>query len=436
MARRIAIIGGGASGTLTALHLCREADHATSVTVVEPRERLGEGVAYGTTDESHLLNVAASGMSAYDDKPNHFAQWAACTPDTFVPRRRYAEYLRHELAAQVRDNSLITFRHLRGVATQIDALAREVEVSGGSDSTTIQADAIVLALGNAAPATPEWVATFTLLPVTLDPWAPAALDAIPASSRVLCVGTGLTFVDVALTLARRGVRVTGVSRHGLLPEVHAPIGDTPSLPNDMLATLQGVTESDTESSFAVSPGAISPVAVSRWIRSQPDWRAAFTSLRPVTQRLWRTLSSAQQAQFLRLARRYWDVHRHRMAANVAAELRGRQLDGLIQVRRGDARTLAESGTFSHVVLCTGPDDSALLRSAPLAGLVADGSVCAGPHGMGIATDAATGQVHDAKGAHVDGLYAIGPLRRGTLWESTAVPEISIEARRLAALLLA
>ncbi|NBV82237.1 MAG: hypothetical protein EBR63_03020, partial [Actinobacteria bacterium] len=77
-----------------------------------------------------------------------------------------------------------------------------------------------------------------------------------------------------------------------------------------------------------------------------------------------------------------------------------------------------------------------LRSAPLAGLVADGSVCAGPHGMGIATDADTGQVHDAQGRHVDGLYAIGPLRRGTLWESTAVPEISIEARRLATLLLA
>jgi len=436
MARRIAIIGGGASGTLTALHLCREADRATSVTVVEPRERLGEGVAYGTTDESHLLNVAASGMSAYEDKPNHFAQWAACTPDAFVPRRRYAEYLRHELAAQVRDNSLITFRHLRGVATQIDALAREVEVSGAGDSTTIQADAIVLALGNAAPATPEWVATFTLLPVTLDPWAPAALDAIPASSRVLCVGTGLTFVDVALTLARRGVRVTGVSRHGLLPEVHAPIGDTPSLPDDMLAALQGVPLLETDSNVAESPVAVSPVAVSRWIRSQPDWRAAFTSLRPVTQRLWRTLSAAQQAQFLRLARRYWDVHRHRMAANVAAELHGRQSEGLIQVRRGDARTLAESGAFDHVVLCTGPDDSALLRSAPLAGLVADGSVCAGPHGMGIATDADTGQVHDAQGAHVDGFYAIGPLRRGTLWESTAVPEIRSEASRLAAQLLA
>lgn len=425
MARHVAIIGGGAAGTLTALHLCREADSATSVTVVEPRERLGEGVAYGTTDESHLLNVPASGMSAYDDEPDHFARWAASSPGDFVSRRRYAEYLRHELSAQVRDNSDVTFRHLRGVASRIDVTVRSVDVSS-PDHQMFRADTIVLALGNAAPSRPEWLTTFTGAPVTADPWSPGALERIAPASRVLCVGTGLTFVDVALSLARRGVHVTGISRHGLLPEVHAPARAAPSLPEGMFPPFEGVPSSEM----------VSPVAVSRWIRSQPDWRAAFASLRPVTQRVWRSFSTAQQAQFLRLARRYWDVHRHRMSATVAEELQLRRSEGTIHVHRGDAEALAKSGAFDHVVLCTGPDDSALLHSAPLAGLVADGSVCAGPHGMGIATDADTGQVHDSSGVYVDGLYAIGPLRRGTLWESTAVPEIRSEARRLAALLLA
>ncbi|NDE52834.1 MAG: pyridine nucleotide-disulfide oxidoreductase, partial [Actinobacteria bacterium] len=59
----------------------------------------------------------------------------------------------------------------------------------------------------------------------------------------------------------------------------------------------------------------------------------------------------------------------------------------------------------------------------------------GPHGMGVDTDADTGQLLTATGALASRIYAIGTLRRGTLWESTAIPEIRSEARRLAALLV-
>jgi hypothetical protein len=39
-------------------------------------------------------------------------------------------------------------------------------------------------------------------------------------------------------------------------------------------------------------------------------------------------------------------------------------------------------------------------------------------------------------AGLPGLFAIGPLRRGELWESTAVPEIRLQALALAPLLAA
>jgi uncharacterized NAD(P)/FAD-binding protein YdhS len=55
--------------------------------------------------------------------------------------------------------------------------------------------------------------------------------------------------------------------------------------------------------------------------------------------------------------------------------------------------------------------------------------------MGVDTDADTGQLLTATGALASRIYAIGTLRRGTLWESTAIPEIRSEARRLAALLV-
>jgi len=222
---------------------------------------------------------------------------------------------------------------------------------------------------------------------------------------------------VALTLSRRGVSVTGTSRHGLLPTehlAHAPAQDAPA---------------------PVVPARFdSPVAVSRWLRAQPDWRAAFAALRPHTQRIWRGFSSAQQAQFLRHARRHWDVHRHRMSQTVADELHDRLRDGRVCVLRDDARALATTRDFDRVVLCTGPDDTALLQQAPLARLVADSVVRPGPHGMGIDTDPDTGQVCDSAQRLVGGLFAIGTLRRGTLWESTAVPELRTQARRLAAVL--
>lgn len=410
MARHIVIVGGGAAGTLTALHVARAARRPIQITVVEPREQLGEGVAYGTQDEAHLLNVPAIGMSAIEQLPHHFANWAKVATDAFVPRRRYAEYLRDSLAVATAHQHAAV-RHLRSTITEIGIAPCRLTVG---DGTSLDADAVVLALGNAAPSQPEWTRNFTIAPVIADPWAAGAIDSVANESRVLCVGTGLTFVDVALSLTRRDVHVTGISRHGLLPTVHGPVGEAPTLP-------------DTFSS---------PLDLMQWIRSQPDWRAAFAALRPATQRIWRNFTPQEQQRFLRHARRYWDVHRHRMSRDVASALDTQRHAGRIKIERGDARALAESGAFDAIILCTGPDDSALLNDVPLAQLVANGIVAAGPHAMGIATDPDTGQVCDRKHQLVDGLFAIGPLRRGTLWESTAIPEIRSEAQRLAALLLA
>lgn len=409
MSRHVIIVGGGAAGTLVAIHLARHACEAVHVTVVEPRPRLGEGVAYSTIDEAHLLNVAASGMSIYADDAEHFVHWAHCTPDDFVPRRRYAEYLRDELARQLDTHPDVTFRHVRLPAFAISSMPAAVDVVG----ERLVGDAVVIALGNAAPTRPAWLDAVDTSRVVRDPWAHGALDRIADGSRVLCIGTGLTFVDVALTLTRRDCRVTAISRHGMLPSAHAPTG----------------------TSHVNPPPLSSPGQVARWLRQQPDWRAAFAALRPETQHIWRGLGDAGQRQFLRHARRHWDVHRHRMAPEVAAALQHRIADGSIEICRGDGRELGVSDRFEFIVLCTGPDDNIAGTQPPLASLVARGLARPGPHGMGIDTDADTGQLISASKSLIPDLYAIGPLRRGTLWESTAIPEIRTEAARLAALLL-
>ena len=419
MTRRIVIVGGGAAGTLVAIQLAHQADHEVAVSVIEPRPRLGEGIAYSTRDESHLLNVPAIGMSAHPDDADHFVRWAGCSDDSFVSRQRYAEYLCNELEQRLRENRKVSLRHVRQPATAISSSPACVDVG----NERIEGDAIVVALGNAAPTRPDWLSTIHASRVVDDPWAHGALDRVKEGSNVLCIGTGLTFVDVALSLTRRSCTVTATSRHGLLPQVHMPTDDVANV----RAPRTGTTPSEND--------VASPLAVLRWIRAQTDWRSALNVLRPDTQRIWRNFDEQNQRRFLRHARRHWDIHRHRMAPAVAESLQRSIANGTVVLVRGDAQRLATSDDFDYVILCTGPDDARSITQPPLDSLVARGLARRGPHGMGIDTDPDTGQLVSASGTLVPDIYTLGPLRRGTLWESTAIPEIRSEARRLAALLL-
>jgi len=177
MTRRLIIIGGGAGGVLVALHMVRASRQPTTLTIIEPQQRLGEGVAFSTQDDTHLLNVPAGGMSAYSDDPQHFAAWAGCAPDAFVARHRYATYLRSELAAAVAASHTVRVQHVCDTAIAISPDPLHVTTSNG---TVIDGDALILALGNASPTSPDWVHNFTATRVVSDPWAPRALVAIGA----------------------------------------------------------------------------------------------------------------------------------------------------------------------------------------------------------------------------------------------------------------
>src|SRR5947207_2518363 len=71
----IAIIGGGFSGTISAVNLARMSESPLRVCVINRGFPLGRGVAYSTGRAEHLLNVAARNMSALADHPNHFVDW-------------------------------------------------------------------------------------------------------------------------------------------------------------------------------------------------------------------------------------------------------------------------------------------------------------------------------------------------------------------------
>ncbi|NDF72019.1 MAG: hypothetical protein EB138_03460 [Actinobacteria bacterium] len=196
MTRRIIIVGGGAAGTLIAISLAQLTTNATEIVIFEPRARLGEGVAYSTNDDRHLLNVPAAGMSALVDDVRHFARWSNVDGDSFVPRRTYARYLRETLESQIQANPHVSLRHVQQPARRITT--SPLSVTAGEED--VQGDGVVIALGNSSPTCPDWVNVLDRSRVVRDPWEPDALERIPRGAHVLCIGTGLTFVDVAITL--------------------------------------------------------------------------------------------------------------------------------------------------------------------------------------------------------------------------------------------
>jgi uncharacterized NAD(P)/FAD-binding protein YdhS len=229
---RIGVIGGGAAGTLAAVHLLREGAEGTEVVLIDRDGEFGPGVAYGTRDPLHLLNVPASRMGGISGEPDHFHRWLGergiqAGPEAFMPRRLFGEYLRQLLdEAEAEASGRCRLRRLFGEATGLTEIAGagaplQLELAGGD---RLALDRAVLAVGMPPGGDPVSV-TEEMRAAGLyvsDPWAPGALDAARRDDLVLIVGTGLTMVDVALTLQRagHGPSLRAVSRNGLVPRRH------------------------------------------------------------------------------------------------------------------------------------------------------------------------------------------------------------------------
>lgn len=429
----VAIVGAGAAGTLTAAHLAASATRDLDLLLVDPRPSTGRGAAYSTRDPRHRLNIPATKMSAWPADPDHFGRWLR-EPVEFPPRADYGTYLGAvlgEALAGAAGHVALERRYER--ATGLSRHGSRLRLRLGTTGAC-PVDAVVLATGTPPPGT-RWapVALARSPRFVADPWSPGALDRIPPTATVVLVGTGLTAVDAVLSLDRPGRVVHAVSRHGMLPTVHAasplasyPPPDLP--PGDLcLAALRALVRRHVAAAVA----------------EVGDWRPAIDSLRPVTAELWGRLPEADRAEFLRDDVRAWEVHRHRMPPDVGARIAAYRAAGRLVVHTAsvvgatrDGEVTLSDGTRLRdaiVVNCTGPDlDLRGSQDPLLLELFASGCARPGPLGLGLETDD-DGRV---AGAAAPFVWTLGATRRGRLWETTAVPEIREQAAQVAAGILA
>jgi uncharacterized NAD(P)/FAD-binding protein YdhS len=457
MRHTIVIVGAGFSGTVLAANLLRlPLSGPTDIVLIERGPAMGRGVAYADREFPYLLNVPAARLSADSQDPLQFLRFAQRREpqiggEDFLPRALYGDYLQDvllqaERAAPHSTRLLRIFDDVRDITQRGAARPFAVEFAG---RPPIEADRVILALGNPLPRLLPWAAAVgghrAYRP---DPWDLPKTFA--AGDSVLIVGNGLTMADVVSALSQDPARAPflhTVSRRGLIPLAQTAFRPT-------------AVQEDGEALLARLDSIRQVLAVSRELARDiqekgGDWREVVTFIRHLAPAIWRRLPEAEQRRFVRHLQAHWDIHRHRVPPELGAHIAALRSSGKLQVNAGRIVSVTAAGeqlrvvwrargsrgpaatlTVDLVVNATGPDYSLrrsadpLLQSLRAAGLVSEDAL-----DLGLRT-ARHGACVDAQGAANSDLYYLGPMLRAGHWEATAATELRNHAEKLAAHLAA
>ena len=370
-------------------------------------------------------------MSAWADEPDHFAErFEAAGGDRrgFAERGYYGRYVR-EILDQFVHVGHVELEHSSVIAARRVGDVWSIDLDDGRKLTAV---ALVLATGNQEPEPLNLFADVGERYIN-NPWTGPAKAAVrelaESGGSALLIGTGLTMVDLALSLDAAGHtgRIVAVSRRGQIPRAHA----------DFEPALVGLDD--------IPRGSL--LGLWRWLRqrsARTGWRAAIDALRPHSHALWQALSLSDQRRFLRHARPWWDVHRHRIAPQVAETIHRMIVEGRLEIVAG--RITAASATdrgieieirrrgkpsgsteqFDYVFNCTGPQHAVGRTKDPLLRSLLESGAARPDHlGIGLEVD------EHSRVAGGECLWALGQLTKGRYWEIIAVPDIRGQAGAVA-----
>ena len=439
--REVVVVGGGLSGAAVAYHLLSRGERDLRVSLIERGPFIGRGVAYGVESDLFLLNVPASRMSIDPDVPDDFVRYAGAqkTPHAFLPRALYGAYVNERLASIVREKrgKLRVYRD-DAIAIRKSDNGAEVEMRSG---LRLNGRNVVLATGMSPRMTSGGSD-----PRVIDAWDECGLGGLPRYGRILILGSGLSALDVVAWLEHIHFRGTirMVSPRGLLPLPHREpftpvkafdreaIG---SIPHNLSAQMAWIHARIRE---AVAAG--------------DGFQTAMDRIRPHIETLYRSLPPHDRNRFIRHVRPLWDVLRHRAPRESLARVERMQESGMLERTAGRVVNEDRSGekivvdlrlrngtilkdSFDAIVRCIGPALSINEHATPLThSLIANELAMLDSTGIGLATD------HDGRmilpsGEASNVIFGLGAVQRASSWETTSVPDISVQARTIAQLCL-
>jgi uncharacterized NAD(P)/FAD-binding protein YdhS len=441
----VAVVGSGFSAIALTINLLRSLKPGQSIAVVGDDPGFGRGTAYRSEFYLHRLNVPAARMSLFPDEPDDFVGWLkekGRNPEGsyFASRGDYGLYLRDRLATLLRrrdDRPVLDFIKAKATACMMPGETTvEFHLDNGLKLEARNV-ALCLGVGNA-----DMPISSNLIPAALqdrvvqNPWRLGWLSSIKADDEICILGSGLTMIDQVLSLRSHGHRgkIHVLSRRGLVPHAHNTAHPTPVLPRLPEKSRQ---ISEILAGFRAQ------------VREGAEWRALMDGLRPRTQALWQELDEAQKARFMRHALAWWNIHRHRLAPQVAARFQPLIDNGTVTVHAGFIREIEEAsgriairyrqrGTkeiagidVDWIVNCTGMERAGIAHSPLLQQMREKSVIGMDKLGLGISVDGQS-RLCCPDGNVRPGLYAVGALTAGQFWEITAVPDIRDQAKKVAA----
>lgn len=421
--KKIAIIGGGASGILAGINLAKQSFDQVHVYILESRKILGQGIACSTMDEGHVLNVPAGRMSIYMDDAGDFVDWAGCAKNYFAPRKLYARYLLERFDSATGGN--VNFTHICSTADSIEKDETKCWVYC-ADVQKVLVNAVVIAVGHGeAIAFPNGGKDLTSSWYIDDPWRKFVT---PKDGYMIGIGAGLTFIDYALSRIRRNEKntATGISRNGLLPAQHLR---NRAEPLEVPAEVR-----------------ISPFEIRQFIENSQDWRAAQDGVRHQLPEIWHNWSNKHKSDFFSNDLRWWNVKRHRLAPEIADEVRVGLEEGRINIVEGQVERVNQIDEVFPVALHSGEvfrgETVINCLGFAVAGtgslvdnLIEDKVAMPAPLGLGLCTDFPRFNVISGENRAHPNLFAIGPILFGERFETTAMPELREQADEIAKSLL-
>ena len=456
MRNSISIVGGGFAGTLLARQIIERTKQYT-IYLFNHTSELAKGVAYDCNQNTALLNVIASKMSAFPDDNENFLNWCLNHPNyknesksivgsAFLPRKIYGEYLKaiwNETLLKAKEKGIEIIVIYKKVIS-IEKVENQFIVS--TYEQKIVSNSCVLATGNEIPGKPKNCPDSLLTDSNFfsNPWK-IDFSKINYSLPVLIIGNGLTMVDTVLSLREHhfSQKIISISPNGfnILPHRNFNLDF-----KSQLATIQTPIsllelvhlfnqEVKTLRKFGVSPEPI------------------IDAFRPNVAKVWQQFSEEEKVKFMGRVRHIWGVSRHRIPfvsydkimkeqINQQLEILAGKLVELNQSNEGNKVTLWDKRLKSNkefivgsVINCTGPETKiTATKNDLLKQLFVDGMISQDSLNLGLRTNTKTFRTINAENQENECLFTIGSLLKGELWESTAVNELKNQAKELAVLL--
>ena len=456
---KIGIIGGGFTGTMSAVQLIDKYQEPCEIILINEGESLNKGIAYNPYSDKHLLNVIAGKMSAFPDKPDHFLEWVMKRPDyiekdkslianAFLPRALYGLYL-----VDIWENYLQIAKAKAIKITVINSLVVDLETTDNNilihleNDTDLQIDYCIIATGNQTPGNPKIknMDFYNSKNYFKNPWKIDSVIDTKDDLPVLIVGNGLTMVDTVLGLLEQGFKneIFSISPNGfnILPHRHNGLKYS-KLADDLKEDL---------SLYELTK------IVNKHIKTVREYGVSaepiIDSLRPYTQKIWMSLTEKEKDLFMSRLRHLWGVARHRIPLHSHDKIQQLRIDGKLHINSGRIINYTEKPNYieveyfdkkenqvktiitSRVINCIGPEtdlmklDKSFLKNCLLKGILTQDKLK-----LGIRANTETFQIINSENKPHENLFTIGSNLKGELWESTAINELRVQAEKLAEIL--